>query len=82
MLASISNIGALLDRFQSVQDVNNKIVEGTTAANSNLADTDIAQESINYAVAALRLNAGIAIIAQTRNLQSSLLGVLQGSRGN
>lgn len=79
VLSNLANVGALQARFQSAQDLNNKIIEGVASARSILADTDIAEESTNYALSTLRLNAGIAVIAQTQNLQSSLLGILQNS---
>lgn len=79
VLTSIANVGALQARFQYVQDVNQKITENLTTAHSQLADTDIAEESTNYALAALKLNSGIAVIAQTQKLQSGLLQVLQHS---
>ncbi len=77
VLENLANVGALQSRFQSVQAVNAKVIEGLTNARSILTDTDIAEESTNYAQYALRLNAGIAVIAQTQNLQSSLLNILQ-----
>jgi flagellin len=81
VLQNIANVGALQSRFQSAQDVNAKVIENVTAAHSILSDTDIAEESTNYALQALKVNSGVAIIAQTRQLQSSLLQILQaGSR--
>ncbi|MDX2073253.1 MAG: flagellin [Alphaproteobacteria bacterium] len=77
VLTNIANVGALQARFQSAQDVNAKIVDGVTTVRSLLADTDIAEESTNYAAAVLRVNSGVAIIAQTRQLQSGLLQILQ-----
>lgn len=77
VLSNLANVGALQARFQSAQDLNQKISEGVTTARSQLADTDIAEESTNYALAALRVSSGVAIIAQTRNLQSGLLSLVQ-----
>lgn len=77
VLSNIANVGALQSRFQSAQNVNSKIIEGVTSARSILADTDIAEESTTYATEALKVNSGIAIIAQTRKLQSGLLQILQ-----
>jgi len=77
VLASIANVGALQSRFQYAQSVNQSVTEQLVASHSLLADTDIAEESTNYATAALKLNSGIAILAQTRNLQSGLLQILQ-----
>ncbi len=77
VLTNLANVGSLQTRLQSAQAVNAKITEGVTAANSLLVDTDIAEEATNYATAALRVNSGVAVIAQTRQLQSSLLTILQ-----
>ncbi len=79
VLANLANVGALQARFQSAQAVNQKVTEGLTSAHSLLADTDVAEESTNYATQALKVNSGIAIIAQTRKLQSSLLQILQNN---
>ncbi len=77
VLTSLAEVGALQARFESVQNVNSEIIEGVTAARSILADTDIAEESTTYATQALLVNSGISIIAQTRQLQSGLLQILQ-----
>lgn len=77
VLSNLASVGALQARFQSAQDVNSKVIEGVTAAHSLLADTDIAEESTTYATEALKVNSGIAIIAQTRKLQAGLLQILQ-----
>lgn len=82
VLEAIANVGALQSRFQSAQNVNAKMIEGLTVARADLADTDIAEESTTYALAALKLNAGISVMAQTHNLQASLLGILQNNRQN
>jgi len=55
---------------------------GITSAHSALADTDIASESTYFAQETLKVNAGVAILAQALSLQSSLLGLLSvGGKG-
>lgn len=76
VLTALSEVGALQARFQSAQDLNSRVIEGVTAARSSLADTDIAEESTNYATSALKVNSGVAVIAQARQLQASLLTIL------
>lgn len=73
----ITSVGALQDRFTIASNVLDSTTLGITAANSNLADTDIVAESTNFATQTLKINAGIAVLAQARNLQSNLLGLLQ-----
>ncbi|MFW0777121.1 MAG: flagellin [Rickettsiales bacterium] len=77
VLTTISRVGAIQRRFEFALDNIATTTEGITAARSDLADTDIAFESTAFAEATLRVNTGIAIIAQARNLQSSLLNALQ-----
>lgn len=48
-------------------------------AHSALADTDIVQESTDFALNTLKVNSGIAVIAQALSLPSSLLSVLRAS---
>ena len=48
-------------------------------ANSALADTDIATESTDFALNTVKVNAGIAIIAQALSLPNGLLSVLHAA---
>lgn len=60
----------------------NALVESVifaASARSNLADTDIPTEAGKYAEATLRVNVAVAVIAQARNLQASLVGALNFS---
>lgn len=77
ILTLISRIGGYQRRFESASTVINSSIEGVTAAKSNLVDTDIVSESTIFALATLKVNSAVAVIAQTKNLQSSLLSVLQ-----
>lgn len=54
-------------------------ISAITQAHSALADTDIVAESTNYALNTLKVNSGIAIIAQALSLPSSLLSVIRAS---
>lgn len=74
---AIAAVGAIQTRFDYASRNIDTTIEGITAARSNLTDTDIPSEATEFAQATLRINAGVAVIAQARNLQSSLLGVLQ-----
>jgi len=77
VLSAISTVGSLQTRFDYASRNVDSIIEGVAAARSNLIDTDIPAEATNFAQSMLKINAGVAVIAQARNLQSSLLGILQ-----
>ncbi len=79
VLGTISTLGAQQQRLDFARSNLSSTIEGLTQARSVLVDTDIAEESINYAQSAVRVNAAVAVIAQARSLQSSLLGALQFS---
>jgi flagellin len=79
VLDAMSVVGATQRRFDAARSVIESTMEGLTAARSNLTDTDIVAESTAYAQAAVKINAAVAVIAQARNLQSSLVGALQFS---
>jgi len=52
-------------------------ITAVAQANSALADTDIASESTDFALNTLKVNSGIAVIAQALSLPNSLLTVLR-----
>lgn len=57
-------------------------ITGIAAANSALADTDIVSESTRFAQETLKVNSGVAILAQALSLQSGLLNLLSiGGKG-
>lgn len=82
VLETISRVGAYQSRFDSAANVIQNTIDGVTQAKSILTDTDIASESTVYAQETLKVNAAMAVIAQTRNLQAGLLQMLQFSGGN
>lgn len=75
--SALAQVGALQSRFDSVSSNVASTIQGISQAKSNLVDTDIAEESTNLALATLKVNSAIAVIAQAQNIQSGLLGVLQ-----
>jgi flagellin-like hook-associated protein FlgL len=82
VLSNISKVGALIERLDYAGNIVDTISQGVIQANSNLVDTDIAAESTSYAEATLKVNSAVAVIAQARNLQSGLLGLLRFGIGN
>nr|AEQ20364.1 flagellin [uncultured bacterium CSL1] len=75
----LAEVGAYQSRLTAASAVIDSSITGITVARSALADTDIAAESTEYAQASLKINAAVAVIAQTAKLQSSLLQALQFS---
>lgn len=54
-------------------------ITAVSQANSALADTDIAAESTDYALNTVKVNAGIAVLAQAMALPNGLLMVLRAA---
>lgn len=72
-----ADIGANQARFEAAEDTLRIAIENQDAARSTLLDTDIAQESTNFANSVLRQKAGISVLAQTNKLSGGLLKLLQ-----
>jgi flagellin len=74
--AQRANLGAVQNRFQSV--VNNLQVasENTSAAQSRIADADIASETANLTRGQILNQAGIAILSQANQLPQAALKLL------
>ncbi len=77
LMEIVSEVGAYQRRFDTAESVLDSSISGIDAARSALADTDITAESTRYAMATLQANAAIAVIAQTGQLQASMLKVLE-----
>jgi flagellin len=73
----IAKVGAQQERFNGVSTAIASSLTGLGEAKSNLVDTDIAEESTQLALATLKVNSAIAVIAQAQNIQSHLLNTLQ-----
>jgi len=74
---SIAQVSGLQTAFNAAASSLAQTIGGIAAATSNLIDTDIAKESTTYAQDTLTVNAGIAILAQARNLSPNLLLLLR-----
>lgn len=73
----LADVGALQQRFDTASGNLETWRSGVETARSNLADTDIAEESTRYATATLQANAAAAVIAQAMRLQSSMVDILK-----
>ena len=72
----VAEVGASQARLDYAAQNVQSTITNLDAARASLADTDIAEESTNYATLAVAANAAVSIIAQTNQLRNGLLGVL------
>lgn len=72
----IAEVGSAQSRLDYAQNTLSNSIIYTDEARANLADTDIASESTAFALATVQQQAGIAVLAQTQALSSSLLDLL------
>jgi flagellin len=75
--AQRANLGAAQNRFQSVINNLQVAVENTSAAQSRIADADIAAETANMTRANILTQAGTAILAQANQAPQAALKLLQ-----
>lgn len=72
-----ADIGAFQESFDySASSISSSIL-GQDEARANYLDTDIAQESTDYATYQVQIEAGVAVLAQANRMQSTLLTLLQ-----
>lgn len=72
-----SNLGASENRLQSASDTLAISGENLTAANSRIADTDMAAEMVNYTQSNILAQAGTAMLAQANQSGQGILKLLQ-----
>ncbi len=75
--AQRANLGAAQNRFQSVINNLQVAAENTSAAQSRIADADIASETANMTRANILTQAGTSILAQANQLPQAALKLLQ-----
>lgn len=75
--ASRSRIGAQQNRLEHIIDNENNIVENTTAAESRIRDTDMADEMVAFSMSNILEQAGQAMLAQANQSNQSVLSLLQ-----
>lgn len=71
-----ANVGALMSRFDFASANIEIAIQNQDAARGTLLDTDIAEESSNYATYQVQLQAGISVLAQANQLPQNLLKLL------
>ena len=76
----LSDIGAALNRLDSIYELNCKEIENLSLANSIIKDTDIAQEAVNFTKNQIFKDLSASLITQSRTLNANLVFGLLGIR--
>ncbi len=79
ILGMMTSVGALQERSQIISSNLSSSITEQEAARSALADTDVAAESISLALSIVQSQSAIAAIAQTQQLQTSLLDLINNN---
>ena len=75
--AQRSALGALQNRLEHTIDNLDNVVENTTAAESRIRDTDMAEEMVNYSKNNILAQAGQSMLAQANQSTQGVLSLLQ-----
>ena len=72
-----SNLGAVQNRLEhTIKNLDN-VVENTTAAESSIRDTDMAEEMVRYSNQNILQQAGQSMLAQANQAKQGILSLLQ-----
>ena len=77
LAGSRAYVGANISRLNMVESQLAVYGENLSAANSRIADVDVAQESANYAKQQILVQSGTSMMAQANTLSQSALRLLQ-----
>ena len=72
-----ADLGASINRFQSAANSLSIAGQNLTAANSQIKDTDMAAEMVNYTQSSILAQAGTAMLAQANQSGQGILKLLQ-----
>ena len=72
-----SALGAVQNRLEQTIDNLDNVVENTTAAESRIRDTDMAEEMVNYSKNNILAQAGQSMLAQANQSTQGVLSLLQ-----
>ena len=75
--AQRSALGAVQNRLEHTIDNLDNIVENTTAAESRIRDTDMAEEMVEYSKNNILAQAGQSMLAQSNQATQGVLALLQ-----
>ena len=73
-----SVLGAVQNRIEHTISNLDNVVENTTAAESQIRDTDMAKEMVKHANANILMQAGQSMLAQANQSKQGVLSLLQG----
>jgi flagellin len=73
-----ANLGAYQNRFQHTINNLNTAIQNTTAAQSRIRDTDMAQEMTTFSKSQVLVQAGTAMLAQANASSQTILKLLNG----
>lgn len=76
--AQRSRIGACQNRLEHTIANEKNIVENTTASESRIRDSDMAEEMVKYAMTGILLQTGQAMLAQARQFGQDVMTLLAG----
>ena len=80
-LGGVSNIrsviGAQQNRLEHTIDNENNIIENTAAAESQIRDTDMAEEMVRYSNLGILEQAGMSMLAQANQTKQNVLSLLR-----
>ncbi len=71
-----SNLGAIQNRLEHTVNNLNNVVENTSAADSQIRDTDMATEMVKYSNNNILAQAGTAMLAQSNQANQNVLSLL------
>ena len=72
-----SDLGAIQNRLEHTINNLNNVVENTTAAESQIRDTDMATEMVKYSNNNILAQAGTAMLAQSNQANQNVLSLIQ-----
>ena len=72
-----SDLGAIMNRFESTMTNLNNVVENTTAARSRIIDADFAKETAALSRAQVLQQASMAMLAQANQQPQQVLSLLR-----
>lgn len=72
-----SDIGAVQNRLEHTINNLDNVIENTTSAESQIRDTDMAEEMLNYSKNNILMQAGQAMLAQANSANAGILSLLQ-----
>ncbi len=72
-----SALGAVQNRLEHTINNLDNVVENTTAAESRIRDTDMAEEMVNYSKNNILAQAGQSMLAQANQSTQGVLSLLQ-----